>query len=97
MTDGKLKEQLDYNKRINESKMYPVVSRMIDDYYVLSTGENPEVVKRNRVTKEVTLATAEQAKSFIERYMAENEAAMRDEAAKESLGKKEEEEDSTTL
>ena len=95
--DPKTIKQLQYNKRIIDGQLVPIVDKGVWDYYVLSTGENPEVIKVDRNTKKVKELTKEESKEIIEEVAKKKEAEMREEEAKkknealikESKGKEE--------
>ena len=97
ITDPKTIKQLQYNKRIIDGQLVPIVDKGVWDYYVLSTGENPEVIKVDRNTKKVKELTKEESKEIIEEVDKKKEAEMREEEAKkknealikESKGKEE--------
>lgn len=97
ITDPKTIKQLQYNKRIIDGQLVPIVDKGVWDYYVLSTGENPEVIKVDRNTKKVKELTKEESKKIIEEVAKKKEAEMREEEAKkknetlikESKGKEE--------
>lgn len=83
--DMKLIEQLDYNKRIIDGGFTPVENRGVWNYYILSEGEHPEVVKVNKNTKEVKVPTEEQAKELINKVKEKKEKERRDKAAQKAL------------
>lgn len=97
ITDPKTIKQLQYNKRIIDGQLVPIVDKGVWDYYILSTGENPEVIKVDRNTKKVKELTKEESKKIIEEVAKKKEAEMREEEAKkknealikESKGKEE--------
>lgn len=97
ITDSKTIKQLQYNKRIIDGQLVPIVDKGVWDYYVLSTGENPEVIKVDRNTKKVKELTKEESREIIEEVAKKKEAEMREEEAKkknealikESKGKEE--------
>ena len=97
ITDPKIIKQLQYNKRIIDGQLVPIVDKGVWDYYVLSTGENPEVIKVDKNTKKVKELTKEESKEIIEEVTKKKEAEMREEEAKkknealikESKGKEE--------
>lgn len=97
VTDSKIIKQLQYNKRIIDGQLVPIVDKGVWDYYALSTGENPEVIKVDRNTKKVKELSKEEAKGIIEEVAKKKEAEMREEEAKkknealikESKGKEE--------
>ena len=83
--DMKLIEQLDYNKRIIDGGFTPVENRGVWNYYILSEGDHPEVVKVNKNTKEVKVPTEEQAKELINKVKEKKEKEKRDKAAQKAL------------
>lgn len=97
VTDSKIIKQLQYNKRIIDGQLVPIVDKGVWDYYALSTGENPEVIKVDRNTKKVKELSKEEAKGIIEEVAKKKEAEIREEEAKkknealikESKGKEE--------
>ena len=82
VTDEKLIEQLQYNKRIIDNKLTPVMSDKTWEYYIFSSGEHPEAIKVDRNTKEVKVSTEEQAKKLIEKLNEEKAKEQREKAAK---------------
>lgn len=85
VTDEKLIEQLQYNKRIIDNKLTPVMSDKTWEYYILSSGEHPEAIKVDRNTKEVKVSTEEQAKKLIEKLNEEKAKEQREKAAKTAV------------
>lgn len=80
VTDEKEIKQLQYNKRILDSEMSPATTKGVLDYYILSTGEHPEVINIDRNTKEVKKVPEEQAKELIKKL--EEEKNKKDREAK---------------
>lgn len=85
ITDDKLIQQLEYNERIEDSMISPVKSEGVWNYYVLSTGNNPEVIKQDRNSKEVKVVPKEEAKKILDKIKEEKEMAQREKMAQEAL------------
>lgn len=89
--DGKpvpdsMKAELDYARRI--IGMSPVSVSGVWDYYVLSEGEKPEVIRQNNGTNKIEEVHGEEAQKLIQKVREEQEAAAREAAALEKLGEK---------
>lgn len=91
VTDEKTNRQLGILKRIIDNGLIPVESHGTLDYYILSSGEHPEAVKVDRNTKDVKIATEEQAKELIKRVEEKKDKEKREQMAKEILEKAKEE------
>lgn len=87
VTDTDTIKQLEYNKRVVDNQLVPVAKDKGWNYYILSTGEHPEVIKVRENTYEVKEATEEQAKQLIEKVTKEEAEKQRDEAAKATMEK----------
>lgn len=85
VTDATTIEQLTYNQWIVEGNYEATKKDGIWEYYILSEGENLEVVKVNKNTKEVVKATDAQAEAFREEFLKKAEAEARETAAIEAL------------
>ena len=85
ITDEKLIKQLQYNERIIEGELLPVSTEGVWEYYILNTGENPEVVKVDKNTKEVKVLPEEKSKELIEKIEEEQSQQRREKAAEEVL------------
>lgn len=85
VTDANIIQQLEYNQRIIEGNFEAMKKEGIWEYYALSGGEHPEVVKVNKNTKEVSKATEAEAKSLLEELTKQAEKAAQEEALKEAL------------
>ena len=89
--DGKpvpdsMKAELDYAKRI--IGMSSVSVSGVWDYYVLSEGEKPEVIRQNNGTNKIEEVHGEEAQKLIQKVREEQEAAAREAAALEKLDEK---------
>ena len=87
VTNEKDIKQLEYNKRIIDNQLLPVVTDKTWNYYILSTGEHPEAIKVDRNTQEVRVSTEEQAKALIEKIAKEEAEKAREAAAKTTMDK----------
>lgn len=85
ITDEKTVNQLQYLKRILDSKLSPVENKGVWNYYILSEGDHPEVVKVNKNSKEVKEATEDQAKELIKKVKEKEEKQKREAAAQKAL------------
>ena len=85
VTDENDVKQLQYNMRINDNGLVPEESKGIFDYYILSTGESPLVVKVDKNTKEVKEATEKQAKEFIKRIEEKKAKEAREKEAQDAV------------
>lgn len=85
ITDTNLIEQLQYNRRIIESDLSPVLSTVEYEYYILSSGENPEAVKRDKNTKVIKVASRDEALKLINKVSAESDKKIREENVKEEV------------
>ena len=83
--DGALLDQLKYNQRIVDGKLSAAHKQGDWEYFILSTGEHPEVVKRHRTTKEIKVTDEKTAKETIERINKLNADEARKEAAENAL------------
>lgn len=90
VTDEKLIKQLEYNERIVDGGTSPVKSEGVWEYYILGTGDNPEVVKVDRNTKEVKAVPEETAKEIIDKVNKEREMRQREAAAMKALDNEDE-------
>lgn len=85
VTDAKTLKQLEYNQRVIENNYEAVDSKGVWDYYVLSQGDNPEVVRINKNTKEAVRLSDKKAKEWLDKRAKEEAERKRKEAAKEAL------------
>lgn len=85
VTDEKLIKQLQYNERIVDNELLPVSTEGTWEYYILNTGEKPEVIKVDRNTKEVKELSEEQATKLIDKINEERTQQEREKAAEEAL------------
>ena len=83
--DAKLIEELRYNISIEKNSLIPVEEKGNFEYYILSEGEHPEVIKRNRTSYKVTRMDEAKAKEYIDKINKQREDKAREEAAKESI------------
>ena len=83
--DEKTLEQLKYNKRIVDGKFTPVETKGENDIFILSTGDNPEVVSVNRNTKYVKVMPKDEAQKLIDRINEQRLKKEREEAAQETM------------
>lgn len=88
VTDEVTLQQLDYNRRISEGNLEPALSEGKTSYYILSQGDNPEIIKVNENTKEVTRLSDEKAKDWLERQAKKEAEKQRQKAAEEALKQK---------
>lgn len=85
ITDSKTIEQLQYNKRIIDNQLAPVLTDKTWEYYILSSGEHPEAVKVDKNTKEVKVSTEEEAQKLIDRINEEKAKDDREKAAEKAI------------
>ena len=87
ITDEATISQLNYNRRVISSHLEPSAKDSKWSTFVLTTGDNPEVVKINNNSKEVRVLSKEEAKDFIDALKKKQEEEKRIAAAKEELDK----------
>lgn len=87
ITDEATISQLNYNRRVISSHLEPSAKDSKWSTFVLTTGDNPEVVKINNNSKEVRVLSKEEAKDFIDALKKKQEEEKRKAAAKEELDK----------
>lgn len=97
VTDDVLIKQLQYNQRILNSGLEPVFKNATWDFFVLSMGEHPEVVKVNTNTKEVQEITGEPAQFYIDKYKKQLQDESREDNVKDSVEKEESNQDDSTI
>lgn len=85
VTDKDLISQLEYNKRVLDNGIEPLARTTLWNYYVLSNGEHPEVIKINTNSKEVVVAKENEGKALIEKYSKKQENQSRDKEAKREI------------
>nr|DAU82411.1 MAG TPA: hypothetical protein [Crassvirales sp.] len=93
VTDEATIKQLRYNKMILDNQLSPSMTKGVWDYFILSEGENPRVIKVNRNTKEVKESSEEQARELIKKINEEKSKKLREQKAEEvikEVGKAEE-------
>lgn len=85
VTDEKKISQLNYIKKILDNQLSPVQSKGVLDYYILSTGENPNVIFVNRNSKKVKELPKEQAVELIKKIEEMKAKQQREQKAQEEL------------
>lgn len=85
ITDPKTIEQLQYNKRIIDNQLVPVLTDKTWEYYILSSGDHPEAIKVDKNTKEVKVSTEEEAQKLIDKINEEKAKADREKAAEKAI------------
>lgn len=85
VTDEKKINQLNYIKKILDNQLSPVLSKGVLDYYILSTGENPNVIFVNRNSKKVKELPKEQAVELIKKIEEMKDKQQREQKAQEEL------------
>ena len=85
ITDEKLIKQLDYNAMIRDGKLVPAISKRIYDTYILNGGENPQVIRVNRNTKEVKELSKKQAKKIVDEVNEKKAKEQREKDAQKSI------------
>lgn len=85
VTDEKKISQLNYIKKILDNQLSPVQSKGVLDYYILSTGENPNVIFVNRSSKKVKELPKEQAVELIKKIEEMKAKQQREQKAQEEL------------
>lgn len=85
VTDEKKISQLNYIKKILDNQLSPAHSKGVLDYYILSTGENPNVISVNRNSKKVKELPKEQALDLIKTIEEMKARKQREQKAQEEL------------
>lgn len=85
ITDEKLIKQLDYNAMIRDGKLTPAISKKVYDTYILNGGENPQVIRVNRNTKEVKELSKKQAKEIVDEVNEKKAKEQREKDAQKSI------------
>ena len=85
ITDEKLIKQLDYNAMIRDGKLVPAISKRIYDTYILNGGENPQVIRVNRNTKEVKELSKKQSKEIVDEVNEQKAKEQREKDAQKSI------------
>lgn len=85
VTDANTIQQLELNQRVIEGNYEAMKKDGIWEYYIVSEGEHPEVIKINKNTKEAVKTNDEQAKAFVEEFLKKAEDEAREIAAIEAL------------
>lgn len=85
VTDEKKISQLNYIKKILDNQLSPAQSKGVLDYYILSTGENPNVISVNRNSKKVKELPKEQALDLIKTIEEMKAKKQREQKAQEEL------------
>ena len=85
VTDEKKINQLNYIKKILDNQLSPVQSKGVLDYYILSTGENPNVISVNRNSKKVKELPKEQALDLIQKIEEMKAKQQREQKAQEEI------------
>lgn len=85
VADEKKISQLNYIKKILDNQLSPVQSKGVLDYYILSTGENPNVISVNRNSKKVKELPEEQALDLIKTIEEMKARKQREQKAQEEL------------
>ncbi len=82
VTDEAKIKQLQYNKDILEKELSPAETKGIWEYFILSEGEPPSVLKRNKNDYTVKELPEEEAKELIKKIEEQKAKKAREEAAK---------------
>ena len=85
VTDADTLKQLDYNRRVAIGELTPSMSSTLWDYYVLSTGEHPTVIKIHKNSRAVVEATEEEATKFVQKLIDDAAAKEREAAAQRAM------------
>ena len=85
VTDEKKISQLQYIKKILDNQLSPVESKGVMDYYILSTGENPNVISVNRNSKKVKELSKESALELIKKIEERKAKQQREQKAQEEI------------
>lgn len=85
VTAEKKINQLNYIKNILDNQLSPVQSKGVLDYYILSTGENPNVISVNRNSKKVKELQKEQALELIKKIEEMKAKQQREQKAQEEI------------
>lgn len=85
ITDENLIKQLNYNSMIRDGELVPVISEGVYDSYILNGGDNPQVIKVNRNTKEVKELSIEQSKEIVDKINEQKAKEQREKAAEKAI------------
>lgn len=85
VTDEKKINQLNYIKKILDNQLSPIQSNGVLDYYILNTGENPNVISINRNSKKVKELPKKHALEFIKKTEEKNAKQQRERKAQEEI------------
>ena len=85
VTDEATLKQLKYNKMILDNQLSPSMTQGVLNYFILSEGENPRVIKVNRNTKEVKESSEELARELIEKINEKEAKKLREQKAQEII------------
>ena len=85
ITDDKLIKQLEYNSLIRDGELVPATSKKVFDYYILNGSDNPQVIKVNRNTKNVTELSKEQSKEIVDEINEQKAKEQREKAAQKAI------------
>ena len=83
VTDEGINKQLSYLKRIIDEQLTPATQEGLYNYFILSAGEHPEVIKVNRNTKEVKEVAESQAKELIQKLEEQKAKELREQEAQQ--------------
>lgn len=90
VTDADTIKQLDYNHKVLSNGMIPVKREGTNDFYIISAGNNPEVIKIDANTKEVKVLDKKQAVEIIKKEEEKKLAEQREKEAQKKLKKEKE-------
>lgn len=85
VTDDALIKQLNYNRRLIEGDYQPVTTRGTWNFYLLSGGKNPEMIRVDKNSKKVVELTINEAKVLLEQVANKKAEEVRKANAKEAL------------
>lgn len=83
--DGRLIEQLDYNRKKIDGSIKFIVRKHSDEYYLVSEGDNPLVVRINDNTHHVSKLSPEESQDIIDKFYKENLDKNREQTADDIL------------
>lgn len=85
ITDENLIKQLNYNSMIRDGELVPAISEGVYDSFILNGGDNPQVIKVNRNTKEVKELSKEQSKEIVDKINEQKAKEQREKAAEKTI------------
>ena len=87
VTDEETIRGLNYARDIIDNDRIPVKTEGVWNYYILSEGERPLVVKQSNQSKKIEEVEIDEAKKIVQAEIDKRQAAAREQAISEELGK----------